>query len=141
MLPTEDFPRLTVANHRLVSPPTEDYNCVAWAAHDTEHWWQPGSFWPITPANDDFSVAVLEQAFNTLGYEPCADASLDPTVEKVALYGLGDLYTHAARQLPDGRWTSKLGKGEDIEHDTPNDVGGGIYGEVVRFMKRSIVGR
>ncbi|MCG8587287.1 MAG: hypothetical protein MI757_21490 [Pirellulales bacterium] len=48
------------------------------------------------------------------------------------------MYTHAARQLPDGRWTSKLGKAEDIEHDSANDVAGGLYGEVVEFMKRPV---
>jgi hypothetical protein len=37
-----DFPRLTPGNHRVTSPATPAYNCVAWAAEDTEHWWQPG---------------------------------------------------------------------------------------------------
>jgi len=57
--------------------------------------------------------------------------------EKVALYGSFLFYTHAARQLPDGRWTSKLGRLEDIEHDTPDDVAGGLYREVAQFMKRA----
>ena len=26
--------------------------------------------------------------------------------------------THAARQLPSGKWTSKLGDADDIEHNT-----------------------
>jgi hypothetical protein len=51
-------------------------------------------------------------------------------------YGSSWFYTHAARQLPTGKWTSKLGKAEDIEHDSPDDVAGGIYGEVVLFMRR-----
>jgi hypothetical protein len=46
------------------------------------------------------------------------------------------MYTHAARQLPDGQWTSKLGKYVDIEHSAPEDVAGGVYGEVMQFMKR-----
>ena len=44
--------------------------------------------------------------------------------------------THAARQLPNGKWTSKLGKAEDVEHESPEDVAGGVYGEVVQFMRR-----
>jgi hypothetical protein len=44
---------------------------------------------------------------------------------------------HASRQLPSAKWTSKLGGSEDIEHDTPDDVAGGIYGEVVQIMKRA----
>jgi hypothetical protein len=41
----DDFPRLTAQNHRSTSPATPDYNCVAWAAGDLEHWWQPGVYW------------------------------------------------------------------------------------------------
>src|SRR5690348_4633610 len=44
-LPQRDFPRLTAVNHRITNPATAEYNCVAWAAEDTEHWWQPGIFW------------------------------------------------------------------------------------------------
>jgi hypothetical protein len=43
---------------------------------------------------------------------------------------------HAARQLPTGRWTSKLGKAVDIEHDTPEGVTGPVYGAVVKFLRR-----
>jgi hypothetical protein len=32
-----DFPRLTPHNHRITSPATAMYNCVAWAAEDAEH--------------------------------------------------------------------------------------------------------
>lgn len=56
----------------------------------------------------------------------------------MALYGSGFMYTHAARQLPSGQWTSKLGKSEDIQHESAEDVSGGVYGEVVEFMKRPI---
>ena len=55
---------------------------------------------------------------------------------KVALYGLGSAtYTHAARQPPGGKWTSKLSRGVDIEHDTPDAVSGPRY-EVMQVMKR-----
>ena len=85
---------------------------------------------------DDFGVGALEKAFRSLGYEACPDESLEAGFDKVAIYGFGFFYTHAARQLPNGKWTSKLGKAEDIEHDSPDDVAGGIYGEVVQFMRR-----
>jgi hypothetical protein len=58
--------------------------------------------------------------------------------EKVALYGSTFLYTHAARQLLNGKWTSKLGRSVDIEHDTPDDLAGGVYGEVQQYMRRAI---
>jgi hypothetical protein len=43
---------------------------------------------------------------------------------------------HAARQLGTGRWTSKLGPDEDIEHDDVDALEGDHYGVVVRIMKR-----
>jgi hypothetical protein len=86
----------------------------------------------------EYGIGILVQVFEALGYEACADDRPEPGYEKVALYGSSLYYTHAARQLPDGRWTSKLGKAEDIEHDSPDDVAGGVYGEVVEFMKRPI---
>jgi hypothetical protein len=44
---------------------------------------------------------------------------------------------HAARQLLTGRWTSKLGKMEDIEHGL-RDLEGTVYGTVVLIMKRAL---
>lgn len=138
ILPADTFPRLTDRNHRITSEPDVGYNCIAWAAGKTEHWWQPGVFWPVESSRDDHGIGALERAFEALGYEECPDGSLEPGFEKVALYGGGLVYTHAARQLPNGKWTSKLGKAEDIDHDTPDDVAGGLYGEVVQFMKRPV---
>lgn len=138
MIPRDGFPRLTNDNHRSVSPPSVRYNCVAWAAGDTEHWWEPGKYWPVEASRDDYGIGALEEAFRALGYEESPDGRQEPGSEKIALYGSGFMYTHAARQLPSGRWTSKLGKAEDIEHDTADDVAGGLYGEVVLFMKRSL---
>ncbi len=138
MLPTDDFPALTEDNHQFTSPADVEYNCVAWAARDCDHWWQPGVFWPIDTSWDEHGIADLELAFKSLKYEDCPDGSLEPGFEKVALYGDSFMYTHAARQLSDGKWTSKLGKAADIEHDTPDDLAGGVYGYVAQFMKRPV---
>src|SRR5262245_29836601 len=132
MTSDEAFPRLTPQNHGTTST---DYNCIAWSARENEHWWQPGVFGPIKAHPEDYGVGALEAMFKALGYEDCGmDAGFEPGLEKVALFGHALHYTHAARQLPNGKWTSKLGKAEDIEHDTPDDVAGGVYGEVVRVM-------
>jgi hypothetical protein len=134
-----EFPQLTSGNHRITSSPTTDYNCIAWAAEDTLRWWQPGVYWPVSAGRDDAGIGVLESAFRHLGFEPCESGILEANLEKVALYAeSGFLYTHAARQLPTGKSTSKLGGGEDIEHESPDDVAGGIYGHVVQFMSRPI---
>ena len=141
MNPSRDLPGLTPDNHRETSPKDSKYNCIAWAAGDTENWWQPGVYWRPAdwPAND-CGLGTLEAAFQLLGYQDCGmDWSLVPGFTKVALYGTGSsLYTHAARQLLSGKWTSKLGSKEDIEHDTPDVVANGVYGEVMQIMKRPI---
>jgi len=134
-----DFPRLTGRNYWITSEATVRYNCIAWAAGDTSRWWQPGRYWPSAANPDDFDIRALELAFASIGFEPSADGRLEPGYEKIALFADSTFYTHAARQLPDGRWTSKLGRSEDIEHETPDDVAGGIYGDVFLFMRRPVV--
>jgi hypothetical protein len=62
----------------------------------------------------------------------------EPGFEKVALFAdASGMPQHAARQLATGRWTSKLGRMEDIEHAL-RDLEGGIYGSVVLLLKRSV---
>jgi hypothetical protein len=131
------FPRLTQRNHRLTSPADVSYNCIAWALGDVTRWWQPGFYWPIAVSRDVCGIGTLVEMFRTLGFHEGASQQLETGIEKVALYGNGLHYTHAARQLPTGKWTSKLGKLADIEHDHPDDVAGGIYGEVVEVMMRT----
>ncbi len=132
------FARLTPINHRITSPANPDYNCIAWSAGDTERWWQPGQFWPTPAQEGEFGIAILEHAMESRGYEDChMDAGLEPGFEKVALYGNNFLYTHVARQLVSGKWTSKIGFLEDIEHESPEDLTGAEYGQVVEIMKRA----
>ncbi len=54
---------------------------------------------------------------------------------KIALFAKDNIPTHAARQLPNGLWTSKLGILEDVRHSL-SAISGGIYGSVVVVMKR-----
>ncbi len=132
------FPNLTDDNHEVTSPRTIKYNCIAWAAHNTDRWWQPGSFWPIETSREDVGIGNLIAAYQSLGYEECDDGEIEERCEKLAIYGAGLMYTHAARQLPDGRRTSKLGQLEDITHSTTDVIEGSDYGYVVQYMKRPL---
>jgi hypothetical protein len=138
MISRTDFPRLTERNHRVTSPASADYNCIAWSVENTERWWQPGAYWPTGTRPNDYGLGILVEAFRSLGFKECNDGTLEDGYEKVALYGSAFFYTHAARQLPNGKWTSKLGRSEDIEHDAPDDLAGGIYGELHQYMRRAI---
>ncbi len=135
---TDLFPKLTDENHEITSPRTINYNCIAWAARNTDRWWQPGVYWPIESSREDHGIGNVVAAFTSQGYEECDDGEPEEGFEKLALYGSAMMYTHAARQLPDGKWTSKLGQLEDITHSTTDVIEGGDYGEVVQFMKRPI---
>jgi len=130
---------LNATNYTITSPPTRQYNCIAWAADDELHWWwpEPRAYWPLGVPMDTTLVAFIE-AFRTIGYETCQDGSLESGLVKIALYARGSSITHAARQLPSGHWTSKLGEKEDIEHRTPDEVCGPVYGVVVQFLSRPI---
>ncbi len=129
------FPALADGGYVVSSPEATSYNCVAWAVGESHRWWQPGIYWPI-PSGDD--LATLVALFTSMGYAPCDGDGLEPGHEKVALYAddLGD-WTHAARQLPDGWWTSKLGQGVDIRHRTSQALIGEVYGAVRAIMKRA----
>jgi hypothetical protein len=139
------FPGLRTSPFRVTSPASRDYNCVAWAAGDTARWWWPdpdadddASFWPPGVPREE-TVDAFVAAFATLGYAPCSGEDLEPGFSKVALFAEGGVPMHAARQLPGGRWTSKLGNREDVEHDL-NAVSGEAYGTVVMVLKRPIAG-
>jgi hypothetical protein len=135
-------PRLFGNQYRISSAKTKRYNCIAWAAGKTKRWWEapPNGYWPASVLADG-SVESAVQLFEFLGYQRCAnDASLDEGFTKVAVFGDADGYTHAARQLPDGRWSSKIGKLQDIEHDTLDGLTGSDYGSVVQMLKKPVAG-
>lgn len=87
----------------------------------------------------EYTVASMLDLFSTFGYELCEDGTLESTSEKVAIYARDDKPQHAARQLSNGLWTSKLGRYQDIEHATPEEMQGDgrlEYGRIVAFMRR-----
>lgn len=132
------FPGLVGSSYAVTSPATSAYNCIAWAAGETDRWWWPDpmgvSYWPAGVAREE-SLSAFLAAYATLGYSPTSDAAFEPNVGKVAIYARSGLPTHAARQLPNGRWTSKLGQAEDVEHELPALVGS-LYGEVAAILAR-----
>jgi hypothetical protein len=74
-----------------------------------------------------------------VGFVICSDSAVELGFEKVAVYAIGPMeYTHTARQMPSGKWTSKLGVDVLIEHDTAEDVAEGAYGTLSQFMKRPL---
>jgi hypothetical protein len=131
------FPRLFGNEYRLASRRTRRYNCIAWAAGNDRAWWDagPGGFWP-DGVLDDGSVEAAVQLYEHYGYTRTMNSAPEEGVERIAIYGDDLGYTHAARQLPDGTWTSKLGKLQDIEHRALENLFGERYGRAVQFMEK-----
>ena len=107
-------------SYHITSPKTPDYNCVAWAAEEDFRWWEPDPqgtyYWP-SDAPRTYTIDALVKAFLCLDYEICGDYKKEAGYKKVAIFAdRMDRPTHAARQLDNGQWTSKLGKNVDIEH-------------------------
>ena len=136
------FPNLVKDGYDIESSRDPGYNCIAWAAGNNTRWWWPvglgGYYWPRhAPAVETVDSFIV--AFERDGYSVCETADLEPGYEKIAIYAdPSGVPTHAARQLPSGLWTSKLGSSYDIEHATLEGLEGNIYGEARAILRRRI---
>lgn len=133
-----------IINHYLsdeVSEPTNRYNCIAWAyGLDTCRYW-PNLYsydWPTGISNTETIESFIE-LFSSIGYDQCENGELEEGYLKIAIYADNNgVPTHAARQLPNGNWTSKCGENIDIEH-TIIGMANGFYGNVAVYMKKPIL--
>jgi hypothetical protein len=133
------LPNLTATNYQITSPTSWKYNCIAWAVGSSDAWWWPipGRFWPAAAPREE-TLAAFVVALETQGFSLCSSPELEQGIEKVALYAVDMVPSHAARQLSSGWWTSKLGPNFDIEHADLDAVAGGVYGQPVAFLSRRI---
>jgi hypothetical protein len=116
---------------------TPKYNCIAFAVGDTNQWWWPDEdgHWP-DGVKRELSLEAFVATYATKDYLPCTSSEPEEGYHKVAIYGRGQVPSHAAQQLPDGRWASKLGQWEDIEHESLSELA--EYGEVLCFLRRPL---
>jgi hypothetical protein len=143
--PARKFPNLKENNSVITSNNNNyNYNCIAWAVGKNDEWWWPDGreYWPPKVPRK-LIVSAFVQAFAAVGYVRCKNGDHEVGFEKIAIYASTTatgkwVPEHAARQLIDGRWTSKMGLDEDIEHLTVNDVGGPGYGRAVCYMRRPL---
>lgn len=144
-LPME-FENLLPGTFEVKSEWTGIYNCIAFAANETNRKWWPvpmedarkDRYWPEgAPCTEKLRSFI--RAFEIEGgYEVCSDSGIEEGVEKLAIYMRGAKPTHMARQLPSGKWASKLGDKEDIHHNTLHEVEGAIYGTVAKILCRKV---
>jgi len=136
------FPNSKQDPFLLTSPQTSHYNCIAWAFGDDTRWYWPDSsniyFWPPNILREE-KIESFIQLFKLIGYEICDNEFQEEQYIKVAIYE--DQYgkpTHAARQLSNGLWTSKLGANFDVTH-TLYSMKDGAYGNATIFMRKRIL--
>jgi hypothetical protein len=111
------FPNLAPENHRITSPHADTYNCVAWVRRDLDEWWEPGFTWPADlPVREDADLPAYVELFRRWGYEECDKPDYESGYLKIALYDVDGEFFHVAKQLPDGRWSSKAGVLHDLVH-------------------------
>ena len=137
------FPLLRINSYQITSSATTEYNCIAWAACETDRWWWPDplgiSYWPNNSPRAETLEAFI-QTFQASGYQTCDTSDLEPGLEKIAIFTkLTGKPTHIARQRSNGRWTSKIGELEDIEHELESLVGD-TYGVIAQIMRRASIG-
>ncbi len=138
------FPNFKNYPYTDTSKENDDYNCIAYACGiDTLWYWPPPyagnkrtQFWPSNvPAS--LTIESFIKLFESFNYQLCSDDSLEEGFLKVAIFEKEGMPKHAARQLPDGSWTSKLGMDIDISHSIKG-MNGGFYGDATTFLKRSV---
>jgi hypothetical protein len=130
-------------NCEVTSKKTPKYNCIAWAAgEDFRNWWpdpMKKGYWP-PGVSRAITVGAFIEAYGTLGFKLAYDGTLQAGIQKLAIYGKGqagaEVPTHAALQLEDGQWTSKLGPLEDVTHKVAAAVEGPCYGKVICYLGR-----
>jgi len=91
-----------------------------------------------SPTDAKRMLEAFIAALHTRGFTTCSTSELESGLEKIALYSIGNIPTHVARQLSNGWWTSKLGPNFDIEHANLETLAGGIYGFPVAFLGRAV---
>lgn len=133
------FPKLKNKDYKLASKKNRYYNCIAWAFECNTLWWWPDKkyigFWP-KQIKREVTLAAFIKAFETQGYSICENSDYEIGFQKIAIFiKENNIPTHTARQLDNGKWTSKIGELEDIEHNL-FDLIGNQYGKIGVIMKR-----
>jgi hypothetical protein len=127
----QDFPQMG-ARFEVLAPSTSAYNCIASSLAIHKYWINPQT------GPSDQPLRGMDEIYAAYGFRRLDRLSfqLEPGRRKIVLYGRtrqGTItrITHAANQLPDGTWESKLGKLSRIRHLSPWDLMGPSYGRPV----------
>lgn len=135
-----NFPNSFAEPFKKTSEATDVYNCIAWAANiNTQRFWPDpygGYEWPKELPFEETLDAFIE-FYKTFGYSITRDGSYKEGYIKIVIFTKNSSPTHAARQLSEDTWTSKLGENIDVSH-TLAAIQDGFYGRVAVFMVKKL---
>lgn len=139
------WPNLRPTGYTVTDEASMRYNCFAWSIHRIDCWLDPDpemqkageNCWP-SEIPREYTLEAFIQAYATFGFTPCDNYELEDGFEKVVIYGNSSTPEHAARQLPNGRWSSKIGEYEVIEHDLNAFDGGKYFRNIIIVLKHPI---
>lgn len=131
------FPRLKLSTIEVLGHHTKKYNCIAHSL-GVDYWVNPETGDETNP------LAKMDAMYGQIGYTriDAMNTAVEPGLEKVCVYATMNVdasikeVTHAARQEPDGTWTSKLGSMPLIRHPDLEALRGPVYGTPVAIYVR-----
>lgn len=137
-----DFPLLVGKQYGL-SAESFNFNCLAFALDDESNWWEPpkqsGRYWP-PGFSDDITIPTVEAIIRCHGFTVEIALNETPETDAIAIYGIGNEWTHFAKFVKDG-WHSKLGTGHDVIGFDLHDLETPMYGNVLKVLRRPSAGR
>jgi len=134
-----DFPLLVGKQYDL-SAENFNFNCLAFALGDESNWWEPpkgaGQYWP-PGFPDDLTIPTVEAIIRCHGFTVEIGVDEIPEADAIAIYSVGDEWSHFAKFANDG-WRCKLGIGHDVIGFDLHDLETAMYGKVVKILRRPL---
>lgn len=124
-------------NFGFTSVQTWDYNCVMWSLNIDDDW-KDFFYTEDGYVSPDQSINPYINFFKERGFQICENGELEPGQTKICIYSKNGIFSHVSRLMENGRWASKMGNYEDIEHLSEFDVSGIGYGKPETYMKKAM---
>jgi hypothetical protein len=114
-----------------------EYNCISHTLNinnDISWPFDNNNYWPVSR---DLTKESFDKFYEFHGFEKMnlLDFSYEPKYIKVALYTNKGIPTHAAIQVDEFFWESKIGELGIIKHDL-FEIEDNVYGEVTQIYRK-----
>jgi len=114
------------------------YNCIGWSLCSIFNgWFQPPS--NLLQAAPKLQLKWFDQFYAAKNWKISKNCKPEKGVRKIALYCNAKGYpSHAAKQIEDDWWESKLGQGHRVVHPGTGSLEGEQYGKVTRCYEKDL---